>query len=404
VCALEKTKPHIEEDKRIIDSIDIIDKILREFYSESYNLHYPHHNESAKPSWLQNVLLSKPYTAFTSELAFATAMANTYDSKIVTHTNEFGKDTTYFSCPDTRVSDHAIDLLCNKSESPVTTNILHLVANKSSAIIHNWADHLYPNLIEKIDFSEQQKKAIDELLRRGNPPYQPLFFIDTNAQLEYINSKIEVLKSPSFSLEIRKQAAVALCRTGIEYARQALVEAINYSDGNLKAAISLGLCVFGDSSAVNSITADKLAVRNLIMHLKANDDQVIYYLTLISKDSEKDTRFSALIKLSKIFGGERALTLLQESLKIGEQEDRLLVIDTLLDVCKHLGVGTLISLAKDPNKTVRMHATKALIKENSIESRSAVADIIAVETDEQIKQQIELAVRNHNLMQRFGRS
>ena len=73
-------------------------------------------------------------------------------------------------------SNKAVEELC-RQVSPVTTNILHLIKDKTNWEIHR-TDHCETeSWIDEVDFQSQRMAAIKELERRGNPPYQPKAYL-----------------------------------------------------------------------------------------------------------------------------------------------------------------------------------------------------------------------------------
>ncbi|GAI51331.1 unnamed protein product, partial [marine sediment metagenome] len=74
-------------------------------------------------------------------------------------------------------SDSAIKYLCNL-KSPITNNLLNLVVKKkdievtTSARCANEEDYT-----RKLSFQTQRDLASEELKRRGNPPYDPKFYL-----------------------------------------------------------------------------------------------------------------------------------------------------------------------------------------------------------------------------------
>jgi len=63
-----------------------------------------------------------------------------------------------------------VDELCNIVH-PLTTNILHKVANKRDIIVRSGICTSFDERI--ISFSKEREIAKKELSRRGNPPYDP---------------------------------------------------------------------------------------------------------------------------------------------------------------------------------------------------------------------------------------
>ena len=69
-------------------------------------------------------------------------------------------------------SDKAIESLC-AINSPVTSNILHLVTRKRDIEVDVSHSEAQSSEMMTLSFQHQRDKASDELKKRGNPPYQP---------------------------------------------------------------------------------------------------------------------------------------------------------------------------------------------------------------------------------------
>lgn len=77
-------------------------------------------------------------------------------------------------------SDEAINHLC-KIDSPITSNILHLVAQKRNISVTMFEGcGQSTEVTEAVSFQNQREQALNELKRRGNPLYQLETYIKTS--------------------------------------------------------------------------------------------------------------------------------------------------------------------------------------------------------------------------------
>lgn len=81
-----------------------------------------------------------------------------------------------------RISEEAVKELC-EIHTLVSCNILHKVMGKSDYLVFRGHDEIntdYP-IYDTISFEPQREKARNELVKRGNPPYDPKIYIDKDA-------------------------------------------------------------------------------------------------------------------------------------------------------------------------------------------------------------------------------
>lgn len=78
--------------------------------------------------------------------------------------------------PIIEYSDKAIGRLC-RQKSPITSNLLHLIAQKKDLSIWVQADEYGRSEEYKLNFQHQRDMAREELERRGDPPYQPKAYL-----------------------------------------------------------------------------------------------------------------------------------------------------------------------------------------------------------------------------------
>ena len=77
---------------------------------------------------------------------------------------------------DRSAADEAIGRLC-ALESPVTSNLLHLVAQKVATTVGLQAFYQVGSRRSHVDFPQQREMAAAELERRGSPPYDPAVYL-----------------------------------------------------------------------------------------------------------------------------------------------------------------------------------------------------------------------------------
>lgn len=77
------------------------------------------------------------------------------------------------------LSDQAVRRLC-RLNLPVTSNALHLIAKKKDIVIH--MDSGCGNWDSEVSFQLQRQRALQELQRRGNPPYQPQAYLEVQGR------------------------------------------------------------------------------------------------------------------------------------------------------------------------------------------------------------------------------
>lgn len=84
-----------------------------------------------------------------------------------------------YPIPQTGHAVQATERLC-KQESPITSNVLHLVAQKKNLYYNpKVRDGFVSAEKKKLDFQKQRNMAKEELEKRGNPPYQPKAYLES---------------------------------------------------------------------------------------------------------------------------------------------------------------------------------------------------------------------------------
>jgi HEAT repeat protein len=122
--------------------------------------------------WVEKALLPLvPVSSLTEELVRWAVAAATYEHRYRGHRYDAG----YI---DFTQGDVALGYLC-RIESPVTSNLLHLVTRLTDVTVHmnsgcgEWD--------ETVSFRGRREAAAQELARRGNPPYRPEAYARTSA-------------------------------------------------------------------------------------------------------------------------------------------------------------------------------------------------------------------------------
>ena len=87
------------------------------------------------------------------------------------------------------MSNNAILSLCN-IRTPITSNILHMVAEKKDISI-TMSTGCSADWTERVSFQNQRDMALKELAARGNPIYDPSLFV----KLKHVMKKKEGIKS-----------------------------------------------------------------------------------------------------------------------------------------------------------------------------------------------------------------
>jgi len=139
---------------------EAIDPIVRALFESPQELK----NLQEKPNPLPNTV---PHSSLTLDIVNLILIASSYEEK----SKSWGRSRDiYYSVEE---SDDAVWKLC-RLVSPITTNILHLVKNKTITFHMSDDDGEWVN---NIDFRRQKIAAEEELQRRGNPPYEPKAYL-----------------------------------------------------------------------------------------------------------------------------------------------------------------------------------------------------------------------------------
>jgi len=110
-----------------------------------------------------------PHSTLTKEIVTCAMRASSYDHL---YHEGWKYDAGYISL---KASDRTLKKLC-EMKSPVTSNILHLVAKKREISVTMDTGCSSP-WEEKVSFAGQRKTALDELASRGSPPYDLSAFL-----------------------------------------------------------------------------------------------------------------------------------------------------------------------------------------------------------------------------------
>jgi hypothetical protein len=80
------------------------------------------------------------------------------------------------------MSMEAVKELC-EINTPISSNILHKISAKADWLVFRGHDEIntdYP-VYDRTSFEPQREMARNELLKRGNPPYDPKIYLDRDA-------------------------------------------------------------------------------------------------------------------------------------------------------------------------------------------------------------------------------
>ncbi|MDP4091784.1 MAG: HEAT repeat domain-containing protein [Bacillota bacterium] len=114
------------------------------------------------------------YSLLSEEIIDWAIKASTYDHKY----HGYSHDPGYITLEP---SNDAIRSLCN-IKSNVTSNILHIVAQKKDVSVH-MSNGCGGEWSESVNFQEQRNIALSELQARGNPPYKMEWYISQQGNL-----------------------------------------------------------------------------------------------------------------------------------------------------------------------------------------------------------------------------